>query len=411
MGFQQGLSGLSAASSNLDVIGNNVANADTVGFKSSEAQFADVYAAALTGAGASQIGLGVKLATVAQQFTQGNITSTGNSLDIAINGEGFYRMDNNGSISYTRTGQFELDANGYIVDATGDKLTGYLPNAAGVIVPSTPAPLQISTANLNPSATSAASLGLNLDANATPPTTVPFSPTDPTSYTSSTSVTIYDSLGNSHVAAMYFVNTAPNTWATYMTVDGNSVTALPASLGTLGFNSNGTLTAPAGPPLGQMSASIALTNGATTPQTMTLDFSQTTQYGASFGVNSLTQNGYTSGQLTAFSTSSNGTIMGQYSNGQSKAIGQIVLANFANPQGLQALSNNLWVQTTASGVPLVGAPGTSSLGVLQSGATESSNVDLTSQLVDMIQAQRDYQANAETIKTEDTLMQTLVTLR
>jgi flagellar hook protein FlgE len=417
VGYQQGLSGLDSTSQQLDVISNNIANANTVGFKTSDAQFADVYAASLNGGAGSSVGQGTQILTVAQQFTQGTITATSNTLDIAINGNGFYEMNNNGSISYSRTGQFQLNNQGFIVDAKGNQLMGYQANAAGAIVPATPAPLQIPTANLNPAATSTGTVGLNLNSSATVPTTAVFNPTDPTSYNNSTSMTVYDSLGNSHVLTMYFVKLAAavapatSSWNTYSTVDGTSTTVLPAPLGVLGFNSNGSLVAPAGPPLGQLSPTFAVAGGATTPQTINLSFANTTQYGAPFGVNTLNQNGYTSGQLTGFSTSPNGTISGNYSNGQTKNIGQIVLANFANPQGLQPQSNNQWTETTASGTPLVGAPGSASLGTLQSGAVEDSNVDLTAELVNLITAQNNYQANAQSIKTQDAIMSTLINLR
>ncbi len=200
------LSGLNAASKSLDVIGNNVANSSTVGFKQSQAQFADVYASSLSGGG-NQAGIGVKVATIAQQFTQGNITTTNNSLDMAISGSGFFRMDNNGSITYSRNGQFQLDKNGFIVDNQGNNLTGFLPNATGTIVATTPGPIQISTADLLPRSTANIVAGLNLDARSAIPSVTPFDPTNPLTFNNSTSTTIYDSLGGSHVASLYFVKT------------------------------------------------------------------------------------------------------------------------------------------------------------------------------------------------------------
>jgi len=402
MGFEQGLSGLNAASENLDVIGNNVANAGTVGFKQSVAQFADMYASTLAGSGAAP-GIGVRVADVAQQFAQGNITTTNNSLDMAINGNGFFRMDNNGSISYSRNGQFQMNNLGYIVDNQGNKLTGFLPNALGAIVSTTPVDIQIPTTGLQPTATTSVLAGVNLNSTSTVPTTVPFNPTDSTSYTSSTSTTIYDSLGGSHTASLYFVKTAANAWQTYLTVDG--LPAAGTALTPLAFNTSGALTT-------AMPVSTTFTPaGGGAAQTVKFDFTGTTQFGASFGVNSLSQNGYTSGQLTGFTTGSDGLVTGNYSNGQTKTLAQVALTNFSNEQGLQPLGNNQWAQTAASGTPLVGAPGTSSLGVLQTSATEDSNVDLTTQLVDMITAQRNYQANAQTIKTEDQIMQTIVSLQ
>jgi flagellar hook protein FlgE len=417
MGFQQGLSGLNAAAKDLDVIGNNVANANTVGFKGSKAQFADVYANAQGGSTGAAVGIGVKVAAIAQQFGQGNITATGNPLDMAISGQGFYQLDNNGAIAYSRNGQFQMDQNGFIVNPQGHMLTGYPVNPlTGVIAVGSAGPLQLPTAAIPPLATSTADVGVNVDSRATVPTTAPFDPTDPTSYNSSTAMTIYDSLGNNHIATLYFVKTAANTWNSHLTVDnlapnGAAPTAANTLLSPLGFSTAGLLTAPAGPPVGNVATSITLTNGATSPQAMTLDFSTSTQFGALFGVTTLNQNGYTSGQLNGFSTSSDGTIVGRYTNGQSQPLGQVLLVNFANAQGLQPLGNNEWSSTATSGQPLVGVPGTASLGILQSGAVEDSNVDLTAELVNMITAQRNYQANAQTIKAQDTIMQTITNLR
>ncbi len=423
MGFQQGLSGLNAAAKNLDVIGNNVANANTVGFKQSQAQFADVYANAQGGSTGAAVGIGVKVATIAQQFGQGNITATGNPLDMAISGQGFYQLDNNGAIAYSRNGQFQMDQNGFIVNSQGHKLTGYPVNTlTGVIATGSAGPLQLPTAAIQPLPTTTSLVGLNLDSRDTVPATAVFNPTDPTSYNSSTAMTIYDSLGNNHIATFYFQKAAApvNTWNAFMTVDNlptNGVATVPptgTSLGTLTFSATGLLTAPAGPPLGVIAVpagGIVYANGSTTPQPMTMDFSTSTQFGAPFGVTTLNQNGYTSGLLNGFSTSADGTIVGRYTNGKSQPLGQVLLVNFANPQGLQPLGNNEWSSTGTSGQPLVGVPGTSSLGILQSGATEDSNVDLTAELVNMITAQRVYQANAQTIKAQDTIMQTITNLR
>lgn len=410
MGFQQGLSGLNAASKSLDVIGNNVSNANTVGFKESQAQFADVYANSLTGAGASQIGIGTKLAQVAQQFTQGNITASNNPLDVAINGGGFFRMSNNGTVTYARNGQFQLDKSGYIVNATGARLTGYTANASGVLSTGAPADLNINTADLTPKTSTAVDAVLNLDSGSTIPTTTPFNMADPTSYNSSTAVSVYDSLGNAHTLQTFYVKTAPNAWDVYASNDGVPIgyvpPAAPVKVGSLAFATDGSLV-PAAP----FAVPITVGTGATSPFTVNVDYTGTSQYGSPFSVNALKQDGYTSGRLAGFNISGDGTIVGRYTNGQSATLGQVVLANFTNPNGLQALGNNLWTDTAASGPALVGTPNTGSLGVLQSSAVEDSNVDLTAELVNMITAQRNYQANAQTIKTQDQVMQTLVNLR
>jgi flagellar hook protein FlgE len=405
MGFQQGLSGLNAASKNLDVIGNNVANANTVGFKASQAQFADVYANSLGGAGA--VGIGTRVSTVAQQFSQGNITVTNNSLDMAVSGSGFFRLSDNGSIVYSRNGQFQMDKDGYIVTSQGYRLTGFLPDAAGNIVATTPGDLLISTADLLPNPTANVTAGLNLDSrSAIIPAAPVFDPNNSATFNNSTSMTVYDSLGGSHVASVYFAKTGVNAWSSYLTVDGALVPAATGLLTTMTFNTNGTILTPAG-----AVTSAGFTPAGAAAQTLTFDFGATSQFGGIFGVNSLSQDGYTSGRMTGFSTGKDGIIAGRYSNGQTRTLGQVVLSNFSNPQGLQPLGGNNWAESSVSGTPLTGAPGSASLGVLQTSAVEDSNVDLTAELVNMITAQRVYQANAQTVKTQDQVLQTLVNLR
>lgn len=435
MSFQQGLSGLNAASKQLEVIGNNVANANTVGFKQARAEFADVYANSLSGGGGAAIGIGTKLNTVAQQFTQGNVTSTSNSLDIAINGGGFFRMSNNGVITYSRNGQFQMDKLGNIVDAEGKFLTGYAADSSGTILSGSPVPLKIDTADLKPQATTEINGQINLDSRKTAPAVTPFDPTDPTTYSDSTAVTVYDSLGNSHTVVSYFVKTAtPNEWDMYTTADGIPTEyippATPVVTATLTYPGSGTGTTPvvtdsAGAVIagGLVPVSFAPLNPpippATTPTVatgaavvdLTMNYSTSTQFGSNFSINMLTQDGYTSGRLAGFNTGADGTILGRYSNGQSRKLGQVVLSNFTNPNGLQSLGGNAWAESATSGQPLSGPPGTSSLGVLQSSAVEDSNTDLTAELVNMITAQRFYQANAQTIKTQDAVLQTLVNLR
>ncbi len=407
MSFQQGLSGLNAASKTLEVIGNNVSNANTVGFKQSRAEFADVYANSLTGGGASQIGIGTKLANVSQQYTQGNITSTSNTLDIAINGGGFFRMSNNGAITYSRNGQFQMDKFGYIVDAENKRLTGYTADANGVLSTGAPSEININTADLQPSASTEYKGVVNLDSRKTALPAAGFDPSDPTTYHNSTAVTVFDSLGNEHTVQNFFVKTAPGTWSVFSTADGVSTPALPAATATMTFSGTGVapVIAPATPTVNFVPATGA------NAVSLTMDFAGSTQFGSNFSINSLSQDGFTSGRLASFNTGKDGTIVGRYTNGQSKTLGQVVLANFVNPNGLQSLGGNAWVESADSGVPLIGTPNTGSLGVLQSSAVEDSNVDLTAELVNMITAQRVYQANAQTIKTQDQVLQTLVNLR
>jgi len=406
MSFQHGLSGLGAATKNLDVISNNVSNANTVGFKGSIAQFADLFAAGSSGGGAStEIGIGSSLAAVLPQFTQGNISVTNNPLDLAINGQGFFRISDQGAISYTRDGQYQLDKTGYVVNSSGARLTGYPVDTAGDIVSSSPQDLKITTSDIAPSATTAATVAANLDSRSSL-ATAPFSLSNGSTFNSASSLTVYDSLGNPHTLSLYFAKSAANTWDVYAANDGTQIGA--ASVGQLSFLSSGTLdTATSTFP----SVSIPLTNGANSPLAISVGMDETTQFGSAFGVTTLSQDGYSSGQLSGFSVDDNGVILARYSNGQTRKQGQVVLVNFTSPQALRALGANAWAETSASGAPLVGSPGSGNLGVLQSGAVEQSNVDLTSELVAMITAQRVYQANAQSIKTQDSVLQTLVNMR
>jgi flagellar hook protein FlgE len=407
MSFQQGLSGLNAAAKNLDVIGNNIANSNTVGFKASTAQFSDVYAATLGGGGGTQIGLGVALTGVVAGFTQGNISVTNNPLDISVNGQGFFRLDVNGAVTYTRNGQFQLDKDGYIVNSTGANLSGYAANAAGVVSTASFGNLRLSTADIPAQATTQAEVIANLDSRSTPLPAAGFLINDPATYHSATSLSVYDSQGNPHTLSLYFVKTAPNAWEVFAAGDGVQIGA--GSAGTLAFQTDGTIDTAA--TTFPSTINVPATAGAATPIAVAVDFTGSTQFGNVFGVNQLTQDGFTSGRLAGFSIAQDGNIVARYTNGQTRTQGQVVLANFNNPNGLQPLGNNLYAETATSGQPLVGSPGSSNLGVLQSGALEDSNVDLTAELVDMIVAQRVYQANAQTIKTQDQVLQTLVNLR
>ncbi|MHB1215906.1 MAG: flagellar hook protein FlgE [Thiobacillus sp.] len=415
MSFQQGLSGLNAAAKNLDAIGNNVANSNTVGFKQSQTQFADVYANSLTGAGGAQVGIGVKVAQVVQQFTQGSITSSNNPLDVAINGGGFFRMDNNGEVTYQRNGQFQLDRTGFIVNPNGSKLTGYTANANGVLLTGSPGPLAINTADLQPQITTEVNAVLNLDSGSAIPVTSPFDMADPTSFNHSTAVSVFDSLGNSQTLQTFYVKTAnPGEWQVYAASDGVQIDPpAPAvagdPIGLLTFDTNGVLTTAM--PLTPSLLVPATATGATPTFPVTLDFTDSTQFGSAFSVNTMNQDGFTSGRLAGFNIGADGMILGRYTNGQTEVLGQVVLASFANPNGLNPLGNNMWSETAASGNPLVGVPSSGSLGVLQSSAVEDSNVDLTAELVNLITAQRVYQANAQTIKAQDAVLQTLVNLR
>ena len=434
MAFQQGLSGLNTASTAIDSTSNNIANASTVGYKAGVAHFADVYANSLAGSGASQIGIGVTLAAIQQQFTQGNITTTNNPLDISINGAGFFRMDSTGAVTYPRNGQFHLDKNGYIVNDQAMRLTGY-PALSGIITASTPVPLQISASDLAPVATGSntsssfngVKANVNLDSRQTVPTSAwadgPAAATvggwtpDPLTYNFSTALSVYDTLGNAHTLTMYFRKAATaGDWNLYANIDGTTnANSGAGALTTLHFDTSGQLSS--GNPaaisinLNNVATSLGTTSGSATPLAFSIDFTGSTQFGSPFGTNRIEQDGYTAGHLVGLSVGNDGVIQGRYSNGQTFNQGQVVLANFTNPNGLQSLGNNQWTETSDSGPALVGAPNTSSLGVLSSATVEESNVDLTAELVNLITQQRNYQANAQSIKTQDQILQTLVNLR
>ena len=417
MGFQQGLSGLNASSKSLEVIGNNIANANTVGAKVARAEFADVYANAIGGSNA--VGIGVTVADVAQQFTQGNISTTDNPLDLAINGNGFFQVSQAGVVSYSRNGQFKVDRDGFVVNDQQQHLIGYPADATGTIIPGAAGPLQMPTGGITPAVTTRIDMEMNLDARlgvTLPGAGAPIDFADPTTYNNATSQTVYDAKGQGVALTYYFQKASTDTWNVYVAANGTPIATSggnPAASTTITFPANGsTPTAPAAPVAIDI-PSVSNAAGATTVPIngVLLDVSKATQYGSQFGVTDLGQDGYAAGQLIGVQFESNGVVMARYSNGETKPAGQIEMASFRNPQGLQPLGGNAWGRSFASGDPLVGVPGDANFGVLQAGAVEESNVDLTAELVDMITAQRVYQANAQTIKTQDQILQTIVNLR
>lgn len=403
MAFGIALSGLNAAQADLNTTANNIANSNTTGFKQSAAQFGDIYQSSAYGLSSQEIGSGVHLTQVSQNFQQGTVNITNNPLDMAISGSGFFTMSDHGSMVYSRAGNFSTDRNGYVVNGAGQQLQIFPPIAGGNgFNTGSLSSLQLSTADNPPAATEKVTAQFNLPSSSTPPQVATFSADDPNSYNQTTSATTYDSLGAAHTTSLFFVADAtPNNWTMYASVDG---TALPGSTA-LTYSNAGVLTTPVG---GAVTLStFTPTNGAA-PMDLALDVNKSTQYGNQFTVSALTQDGYTTGKLTGVSVDNNGVIQARYTNGQSTALGQLALTSFANPQGLQQLGNTSFGETFASGQPIRGSANTSNFGQVQSGALEASNVDLTTQLVNMITAQRNYQANAQMIQTDNQLTQTII---
>jgi len=424
MSFQQGLSGLNATSKNLEVIGNNIANANTFGAKGSRAEFADLYAGALNGASGSAAGIGVSISSIAQQFNQGNLTTTSNPLDIAINGRGFFQLQaSTGETVYSRNGQFKLNRDGFVVNGEGLKLLAqkWDDAAGGGVGDAAPIQLQsgvgapVKTGQGGTTALQGVQMSLNLDARkATPAVAMDF--TKPDSYNYSTSQTLYDGQGAGLTMDYYFRKSATDSWDVYASIDGKDwqgtagAATAPNKLTSLSFATDGSMTT--------MPATVAANIIDPRDGTSTLfaqlpvNFTGTSQYAAGFSVSQLKQDGYTSGELTGIGFDDTGVIKATYSNGRSTNMSQLQLTDFANLQGLQPLGGNLWKSTYASGDPTrMGNPGSGVLGSVTAGALEESNVDLTGELVNMITAQRLYQANSQTIKTQDQVLQTLVNLR
>lgn len=417
MSFQTGLSGLAASSRSLDVIGNNIANSNTTGMKASRTEFADVVAASIGLSGGNNAGLGVAIETVSQQFSQGNITVTGNNLDIAINGRGFFQLQkSDGTIAYTRAGDFKLDNQGNIITNAGDKVMGYTTDTKGVPTSATTTPLSLPTsAPIAAKQTTTITAEFNLDSRAN--TVYTPAPTNTPPYTTyGTALTVYDSQGAPIPFGVTFTRAAStpvgaptqDNWDVRDSSGNLLIDPTTAAPIQLSFDATGKLIPPAVLP------KVTITPTAPSivpPFTATLDISKVSQYGAAFAVSNLTQDGYAPGSLTDISIGQDGVITARYSNGQSQGAGMVALADFRNVQGLSPIGGNNWVETYTSGQAMMGQPGVGKYGSTRSGSLEDSNVDLTAELVNMMTAQRAYQANAQTIKTQDQVMQTLVNLR
>ncbi|MEJ1298694.1 MAG: flagellar hook protein FlgE [Candidatus Sedimenticola sp. (ex Thyasira tokunagai)] len=410
MSFQVALSGLAAAQTDLDVTGNNIANVATTGFKQSRAEFSDIYATSIQDLGTQASGRGVRVARVSQQFSQGTVEFTSNNLDLAVNGEGFFVLeDSAGSRFYSRAGALSVDREGYIINHASQRLQAYPPiTGSDAFDTGTVADLQLNLQPSAPETSTSISAGVNINASDTAPT-VAFVAAAPTAtmYNSASSITVYDTLGDAHTATMYFRKTAANTWDVYQSVDGGTADGpeeivfdasgalVPASSGTAGVISFGPYT---------------FTNGAS-PMTLGVDFNTATQYAGEFGVNDLSQDGYTSGQLNGIDVDDAGVVFARFTNGRSTSLGQVMLAKFNNPSGMGKEGGNNWTETFESGDAQIGEAGTSSFGSIQSGALELSNVDIATQLVKLIVAQRNFQANAKAITTSDQVTQAVINIR
>lgn len=394
MGFSQALSGLNAAANNLDVIGNNIANSQTVGFKSSSTLFSDVYAGA-------KAGLGTRVAAVLQDFSNGNLESTGRNMDLAIDGEGFFRLVQNNQVVYSRNGQFSINSEGYIQNAQGAQLTGFLGEATS----GDPQPLRIPTGSLAARATQTVEASLNLDSRSTEidRVAVPFNAADADTYSYANNITLYDSQGNSHTGTLYFtkLDSAPNTWEFSMALGSEVTPAQTVEFDTNGINTTG----------GNVNITFDPDPGQVSPINFTLDMSSTTQFGRDFELSSANQDGYTAGSLVGVGIDKEGRVFGNYSNEQAQQVGTITMARFRSTEGLTPVGDNAWAESNDSGQALLGLAGAGQLGRLESGAIETSNVDLTRELVDMIIAQRNYQANSQTIKTQDEVLQNAINLK
>jgi flagellar hook protein FlgE len=396
------VTGLSTYGNAMGVIGNNIANIGTAGFKSGRATFADLISSGVSGAsGGGQVGLGVYMNDVQTNFTQGSMTTTGNTFDLAIDGTGFYLLRNTSGVNlYSRAGQFKVDNLGQVTDSSGALLQGYQADTNGNIT-NTVGNITLSSSAVAPQATTTATILGNLNATSTVPATA-FATTDTTSYNFSTGTTFYDTLGNSHQMQLYFRKTAANAWGVYSQIDGGAATAQT----NMTFSAAGALTAG-----GSQTVSAVLTTGATTPQTVTVSLAGLTQFGTASGIISNIQDGFGAGTLEKISVDKQGQVVAQFTNGQTKALAQVVLNRFTNPDGLLNGGDNHFSETVESGAALAGAPTVNGLGQILSGTVEQSNVDLGKEFVDMIITQRAFQANSRAITTSDEMLQELVNLK
>jgi flagellar hook protein FlgE len=420
--LSSGTTGLDAASFELSVVGDNIANANTVGFKEGRAAFEDALSQTIIG-GSGGIGLGARLESVQKILTQGALTSTGIATDLALQGNGFFAVRGNHAgqdgTFYTRAGQFTIDRDGYLVTLEGLKVQGFPADPAGV-VSGVPGDLLVGNASALPRATTSVSVKANLQADATIPAAWdPLNPSGTSNF--STSVSVYDSLGTAHATQIFFRQTAPGAWEWHAMTDGGGLTG--GTAGQLTEIANGTLAFDA---QGRLQTVTQASNfnplGAVNPQALTFNFGDplatggtglagVTQFAAPSTTTFIGQDGYGSGQLASIRIDGQGLVSGIFSNGQQRVLGQVGVAAFAAPDQLERTGGNLYQQTPASGQPALGAAGAGGRGSIASGALEQSNVDLADQFVRLIAAQRAFEANSKTVTTADQLLQELIAMK
>ena len=413
MSFYTSLTGLNSAQADLGVTSNNIANVGTVGFKKSRADFGDLFSST-----SGAIGQGAHLKNVNQQFSQGSIEMSGNALDLAISGEGFFAVRPDLSATetvYTRAGAFSINNDNYVVDSSGQYLQAFPVSEDGSVIATgltSAKSLQLTSAGGLPKVTSKIELGLNLPSDAAIKPTASFSPSDSNTFNSSTQMTAYDSLGNPHVATVYFLKTSnptpavpTNNWDTKLYIDGALIQPTNAADSVLTFDQDGKLTAP----IAAITYDPATLITGAKPLSVSIDYGTlSSQYSAPFSVMSLSQDGHPRGELSGMDIDSGGVVRANYTNGTQLALGKLMLANFDNPNGLKQIGNASFEATNASGLVDLGEAGSGGFGDIQGGALEGSNVDLTEQLVKLISAQRNFQANAKALDTSGTLMQTIM---
>jgi len=402
MAFNTSISGLQAAQKDMGVISNNIANVGTVGFKRSDALFAELYTASLGGAG-GQPGSGVSLERIRSDFGQGSFEFTSSQLDLAIDGQGLFIVKNNVETLYTRAGAFRLDNDGFVVTESGANLQGYAADANGNITTAV-GNLQISNALLAQKPSTEIDFKGNLDSRATAPT-ADFDATDPDTYNFTSTTTIYDSAGASHQVTMYFAkdDETAGQYNLYVAIDD----VVQPESAAIAFDNTGALDADSATTLSLESYEPA--NAAAQP--LTVDFSTITVYGATSATSSVTQDGYGAGSLAGFTFDRTGVAYATYTNGETRVVGQVALATFTNPSGLQAAGKTNFAASSTSGTPQIGAPDSGARGVIRPSQLESANVDLTVELLALIEAQRNFQSNAQAIQNENDASQAILQLR